>query len=256
VGEERAPSPDEEKAAAEQLVRTDEDTHRSIHAPRSGYVQAIDLTGLMAIAGERDLVIGLSCRPGHFVIEERELAWAVPAERVDDESAARIGRAVLTGPERTSIQDPEFAVHQLVEIALRALSPGVNDPYTALNCIDRLAAVLCVLAGRVLPSRYLRDQEGRVRLVTDPYTYRGVVEAAFNQIRQAASGNLAVVLRLLEAAATVARGDLPAPYREVLREQVEAIREASAERFLAQSDRVAFDERVRTALDALAGEKR
>jgi uncharacterized membrane protein len=250
-----ARTPDDEDAEAERSLGNDQDARRPIPAPRSGYVQAIDAPGLMALACERELVIGLDCRPGHFVIAGRPLAWAAPAERLEDESAERIGRAVLTGPERTSIQDPEFAVHQLVEIALRALSPGVNDPYTALNCIDRITAALCVLADRALPSRYLRDSEGRVRLVTDPYTYRGIVEAAFNQIRQAASGNLAVLLGLLEAAATVARGDLPAPYREALREQVEAIREGGAERFPAQSDRATFDERVRGALDVLARAK-
>jgi uncharacterized membrane protein len=250
-----ARTPDDEEASAECSPGTDERVRRPIAAPRSGYVQAIDAPGLMALACELDLVIGLDCRPGAFVIEGRPLAWAAPAERIDEAAAERIGGAVLTGPERTSIQDPEFAVHQLVEVALRALSPGVNDPYTALNCIDRLAAALCVLAGRVLPSRYLHDPEGRLRLVTDPYTYRGIVEAAFNQIRQAASGNLAILLRLLEAVGTVAHGDLPAPYREALQEQVEAIRESGTEQFPARSDRAAFDERLRAALDALARER-
>lgn len=250
-----ARTPDDEAAKSGRGPAVEERARRPIAAPRSGYVQVIDEQGLMALACKHELVIGLDCRPGHFVIAGRPLAWAAPAERVDEDAAERIGRAVLTGPERTSVQDPEFAVHQLVEIALRALSPGVNDPYTALNCVDRLAAALCVLAERALRSRYLRDPEGRLRLVTDPYTYRGVVEAAFNQIRQAASGNLAVLLRLLEAAATVARCDPPASYRAALRVQVEAIREAGAERFPAQSDRAAFAERIRAALDALAGDK-
>ncbi len=92
--------------------------------------------------------------------------------------------------------------------------------------------------------------------MTDPYTYRGIVDAAFNLIRQAASGNLAVLLRLIEAAATVARADLPTAYREALREQVEAIREVGTERFPARSDRAAFEERVCAAFDALAEEKR
>jgi uncharacterized membrane protein len=256
AGDDAARAPSEEEAWAERTFPAHEGARGPISAPRSGYVQAIDAPGLMALACECDLVIGLDCRPGHFVIAGRPLAWAAPAERVDDAATARIGRAVLTGPERTSIQDPEFAVHQLVEVALRALSPGVNDPYTAVNCIDRLAAALCVLADRALPSRYQRDPEGGIRLVTNAYTYRGVVEAAFNQIRQAASGNLAVLLRLLEAAATVAHGDLPAPYRDALHEQVEAIREANGDRFPVRSDRATFEEGVRAALDALAGKKR
>ncbi len=143
-----ARTPDDEDAEAGCSLDTNKDERRPIPAPRSGYVQAIDAARLIALACEHELVIGLECRPGHFVIEGRPLAWAAPGEQVNDGTADRIRRAVLTGAERTSMQDPEFAVHQLVEIALRALSPGVNDPYTAVNCIDRLAAALCVLADR------------------------------------------------------------------------------------------------------------
>jgi uncharacterized membrane protein len=218
-------------------------------------VEAIDASGLVELAGEFDLAIHLGCRPGHFVIEGRPLASVSPADRVDDALAARIAQAILTGPERTSIQDPEFAVHQLVEVALRALSPSLNDPYTAMNCIDRLAAALTVLADRALPSRYVRDADGKVRLVTDPFTYGGVVEAAFNQIRQAAIGNLAVQIRLLEAVEVVAQGDLPGPFRDALRVQVDAIRESGGERFQAQSDRATFYERVQGAFGSLADEE-
>jgi uncharacterized membrane protein len=244
-------TPDDEESD----VHRDPPDDRPIVAQRSGYVEAIDASALVELAGEADLVIRLGCRPGHFVIEGRPLASVAPPDRVDDALAARIAQAILTGPERTSIQDPEFAVHQLVEVALRALSPGLNDPYTALNCIDRLAAALSVLAGRALPSRYVRDADGKVRLVADPFTYGGVVEAAFNQIRQAAIGNLAVQIRLLEAVETVAQGDLPGPFRDALRVQVDAIRESGGERFQAQSDRATFYERVEGAFGSLADEE-
>ncbi len=247
-------TPDDEESDDDRAMQNDEQAARTIVAARSGYVEAISTPDLVALAEAGDFVIRVVCRPGHFVIAGRPLAFAVPAGRVDEELAARIARSILTGPERTSTQDPEFAVHQLVEVALRALSPGINDPYTAMNCIDRLAAALSVLAGRALPSRYVRDAGGRVRLVTDPFTYGGIVEAAFNQIRQAASGNLAVSLRLLEAVEVVARGDLPEPFHEALRLQVDAIREAASEQFHAQSDWTAFNERVQSAFKALAGE--
>jgi uncharacterized membrane protein len=136
--------------------------------------------------------------------------------------------------------------------AIPALSPGINDPYTALNCIDRLAAALALLAGRALPSRYVRDAHGSVRLVTVPYTYAGMVEAAFDQIRQTASGTPAVLFRLLEAIESIAHGDLPAPLREALRRQVEALDEASGGQFPAQRDRTEYDARLQAARDALA----
>lgn len=244
-------TPDDEENDDGPGRRGDGAEARRIAAPESGYVEAIDTSGLLALACAHGLVIELGCRPGHFVLAGRPLARAAPAAKVDDELAADIARAIVTGPERTSVQDPEFAVHQLVEVALRALSPGINDPYTALNCVDRLAAALCLLAGRALPSRYRRDERGEIRLVTDPYTYGGIVEAAFNQIRQAAHGHLAVQLRLLEAVTEVASGDLPAPFRDALRDQVDAIRAAAGDRFTARADRATFEQRVQAAVAAL-----
>lgn len=247
-----ARTPDDEAREDDADSPDDEEKGRPVAALRSGYVEAIDAADLVELATERGIVIELVCRPGHFVYQGHPLARAAPATKVDETLAADIARAIVTGPERTSAQDPEFAVHQLVEVAVRALSPGVNDPYTALNCIDRLAAALCLLAGRDLPSRYVRDANGRVRLVTVPYTYGGVVDAAFNQIRQAAQGHLAVLLRLLEAIAEIASGDIPEPFREALHAQAEAIRESASGRFSARADRAAFDERVRAAFGALA----
>jgi uncharacterized membrane protein len=244
-------TPDDEESVSGHDGQFATQDARPIIAPASGYVEAIDTAGLVELAGEHGIVIALGCRPGHFVYLGRPLARAAPAAQVDETLAAEIARAIVTGPERTSAQDPEFAVHQLVEVAVRALSPGVNDPYTALNCVDRLAAALCLLASRDLPSRYLRDASGHVRLVTDPYTYGGIVEAAFNQIRQAARENVAVLLRLLEAVAEIAGGDLPGPIRDALRDQVEAIRESASGRFAAQADRAAFDKRVQAALAEL-----
>lgn len=222
-------TPDEEE---EERSRVDqiEQAGRPIAAAASGYIQAVDLDGLVEFAGERGLVVRLQHRPGHFVVSGHALAYAVPADQVGEAEAHRIRGAFLTGPERTPTQDPEFAVHQLVEVALRALSPSLNDPFTAVNCLDRLGAALATLGARRLPSRYMRDAEGRLCIITEPYTYTGVVDAAFNQIRQSAAGNMAVTLRLLETIATLAEGDLPGPYREALHEQADAVYELNRER--------------------------
>ncbi|MCZ7563462.1 MAG: DUF2254 domain-containing protein [Burkholderiales bacterium] len=252
---ERAPgarraAPDDELEAGRAPGKAQRD-ELAIEAPRSGYVQAIDVAGLVEVARERDLLIRLAHRPGQFLIAGRPLAWVSPATAVDAALAARVAGALVTGRERTSTQDPEFAVHQLVEVALRALSPGINDPYTALNCIDRLASALALLAKRALPSRYSRDASGRVRLVCVPLTYGGMVDAAFDQIRQAARGTPAVLFRLLEAIASIADGDLPEPLRAALQRQVEALHEASGGGFAVHSDQAEYCTRLRTALGAL-----
>lgn len=245
-------TPDEEEAEAERLSRDAlQPGCVPVHAPRSGYVQAVDLDGLTAIAEEKDLFLRLRRRPGQFAIAGRALAEVAPGAGLDDATQGRIAGTFVVGPERTPTQDPEFAVNQLVELALRALSPGINDPFSAINCVERLGSALALLAGRTLPSRFLRDRNDRVRVVAEPYTYRGIVDAAFNQIRQAARCNAAVTFRLLEIIHTLGRGDLPRPYREALREQCRAIHELGRDCFHSERDRRDFENRYESAMAAL-----
>ncbi|MGH8598824.1 MAG: DUF2254 domain-containing protein, partial [Gammaproteobacteria bacterium] len=126
----------------------------AIAAAEDGYVQLIDSNALLALAVEEDLVLRVERRPGHFVVKGSPLALAWPGKRVHDRTKARINAAFVLGSQRTPVQDVEFAVNQLVEIAVRALSPGVNDPFTAVACVDRLGAALSRLAQRGVPSPY------------------------------------------------------------------------------------------------------
>ena len=109
-------------------------------ALRSDYLQAIDVDRLLRLARERDVVLAVGQRPGKFLFQGGDLARAWPGDRVDDELADAIRGAFYFGPRRTLAQDVEFAIDQLVEVAVRALS--VNDPFTAISCIDRLGAAL------------------------------------------------------------------------------------------------------------------
>jgi uncharacterized membrane protein len=90
----------------------------------------------------------------------------------------------IIGKVRTPLQDAEFSIHQMVEVAARALSPGVNDPYTAIACIDNLTSVMCYLAGVEFPSPYRYDMQDKLRVIADNHTFSGMLNAAFNQIRQ------------------------------------------------------------------------
>jgi uncharacterized membrane protein len=92
----------------------------------------------------------------------------------------------------------------MVEVAVRALSPGINDPFTAIVCVDWLAEALGRLAGRSIPSPRRLDDDGTLRVVTRAVTFADVADAAFNQIRQYGSGSASVMIRLLEALARVA----------------------------------------------------
>ena len=173
-----------------------------IEADRSGYVQALDDGDLLAIAAERGIVLKLLRVPGHFVTEGGALVQAWPPAGAAG-AGDRIRGAFIIGPRRTPTQDPEYAVHSLVEIGVRALSPGINDPFTAMTCLDWLGAAMSGLAARRIPSRYRRDGEGRLLMIADGTDFPRMADAAFNQIRQYGSGSVSVLLRLLDTIAAV-----------------------------------------------------
>jgi uncharacterized membrane protein len=177
-----------------------EERSRQVDARGSGYVQVIDVDRLVQIAHEHDLVVRLETRPGRFLVENSRFVSAYPSDRVGDDVAAAIGGTVVTGARRTDRHDIEFPIKQIVEIAVRALSTGVNDPFTASTCVDQIGAGLAELAGRALPSPYVVDEEDALRVVVgDPVTWERLVGAAYDQIRQGAGSHTAVHVHLLEA---------------------------------------------------------
>ena len=194
-----------------------------VSSRHDGYVQIIDGDALIEAAARADVVIHTMHRPGRFVIRDLPLARVYPPERADDALAEAVRDAFGIGPLRTTAQDLEFAVDQLVEVAVRSLSPAINDPFTAMACVDVLAAALCRLARRETPSPFRADDSGRLRVIVHTSTFDDVMEAAFNQIRQYARGSVAVTIRLLEAIASVAQAARGPEQRAVLLRHAEMI---------------------------------
>jgi uncharacterized membrane protein len=220
-------------------------------APATGYCQAVDHDALMRIAIEHDLVIRLRRRSGHFVVAGAELARVESRAGVDRAVTRGIAAAFIVGRQRTPEQDVEFAVNQLVEMALRALSPSINDPFTATVCIDWLGAALCRLAEAPPPRPDHHDDAGVLRLVLDVPTFPDLVEAALNQIRQAGHRDLAVTLRLLETIGEVAARARPEADRAALWHQAVMLREGSDVTGLSGVDREAFEARFRAVARAV-----
>ncbi|MGK7871654.1 DUF2254 domain-containing protein, partial [Falsiroseomonas sp. E2-1-a20] len=171
---------------------------------KEGYVRSIDYDALVAWAERHDAVLRLNFRAGDFVVAGDRRILALPPGAAEAAERDAICEAALVGRERTPTQDLEFAVRHLVEVAVRALSPGINDPATAIAVVDRLRGCLARLSGRQLPSRSLHDATGRLRVVRQTTTFGGVLDAAFNQMRQAGAGHPAVVIHLIEAIARIA----------------------------------------------------
>ncbi|MEP7299054.1 MAG: DUF2254 domain-containing protein, partial [Burkholderiales bacterium] len=177
---------------------------RPVGALEDGYLQLIDADALMALAADEDLLLRLERRPGHYLVKGRAMVMVWPGDRVTEPLVEKMNAAFVIGNQRTAAQDVEFSFHQLVEIAVRALSPGINDPFTAIACVDRLGSGLCRLARRDMPSALRFDPRGRVRLVAPGPTFAAIVDAAFNQIRQSARSNPAVAIRMLDAIVQIA----------------------------------------------------
>lgn len=213
-----------------------------------GYVQVIDEDTLMALATQNDVVIRLERRPGHYVVAGRPLVLVWPASRVTDSLADEIISAFVLGSQRTVGQDFEFSVNQLVEIAVRALSPGVNDPFTAVTCVDRLGSVLCRLVVRDKPSPYRYDKQDRLRVIAFPTTFPAITDAAFNQIRQYGRSSAAVTIRLLETIAVVARVAPRPEDRAALIRHAEMIVRGASDGLPEAEDRRKVEERYQTAI--------
>ncbi|MEP7246110.1 MAG: DUF2254 domain-containing protein [Gammaproteobacteria bacterium] len=166
----------------------------------SGFLQQLDETFIADWAAERAVSVRLHARVGVFLFPGTRIATVVPP-RAD---AARVVRSALAlGAYPTSSMDIEYSVTQLTDIAIRALSPGINDPNTAIRAVDRLGAALCVLAGRHLPSGIIVRQ-GLVVFERDTTTYAGLMDAMFHTIRQSAEHSPSVLIHLLEVLGKVA----------------------------------------------------
>jgi uncharacterized membrane protein len=202
-----------------------ENTGHPVKASQSGYLQLIDEGWLMDIACEHDLVIKLECRPGHFVLHSNLLAKVWASKPVDQKVVDEIRETFVIGSRRTQQQDVEFLFEQLVQIAVRALSPAINDPMTAMMCIDRLGEGISELSQREMPSPYRYDQQGNLRVIAESITFEGIVELAFTQIRHYGAGDIRVINHLLDTILRVALRIHDSKLRSVLREQAAWIRD-------------------------------
>ncbi|MCX5516754.1 DUF2254 domain-containing protein [Kaistia algarum] len=195
---------------------------------RRGYLQQLDDAGLAQWAIDKGTALRLLVRPGDYVFPGGPIALMVPP--VDGgEDAIRAATALAV--KRDSSADIEYAIRQLVEVAVRALSPGINDPYTAVSVIDRLGAALCELAPLHLPSGVILHEDRPV-LVVPSVDYDGLVDAMFHMIRQSGTGQVSVLVRAIDVLTAVAGCDHDPARRATLRRHADLVR-ADAEREVA-----------------------
>lgn len=189
---------------AETLQGQVEREGQAIQATKTGYIRAIAKDSLVHMSAEQGLFIALQYRPGDFVVSGCSLAYGWPAEKIDDQIIDMVNQAFLLGEQRTLTQDVEFGINSLVEVGVRALSPAINDPFTAMTCLDRIGAALALVVERIPEPFFHCDHNGRLCLFTKPFTFQRLADSSFNLIRQYGRSNAEVLLRMLDAIAVIA----------------------------------------------------
>jgi len=224
------------------------DSGAPICLDHGGYIAAIDFSELVSAACEADATIELAYRAGHHVVAGCELGWVSPPAALTDDMRQALREGILFGTVRTPVQDLEFSIRQLVEIALRALSPGVNDPYTALASIDRLGLSLPEIMRRGPAQSVWKDPDGKVRIIAPASTFAGIVDAAFNEIRQIGASQPAILIRLAEKFGQLAEIG-SSEQRQVFRTHLHLVMDAGRRTIKDDYDLTTLERRVNSALE-------
>ena len=176
-----------------------------INSLKEGYLQAIDWNNLIRLSKENNYLLNIKYRIGEFIVLG-DIVYTIKASSKDinENTKLSIFNCFIIGSQRTPLEDIEFSINQLVEVALRALSPGINDPFTAITCIDYLGSAICRIINKEPPSTYIYDEDGALRIVAKRETFEGIVNASFDQIRQYGKDSISVTIRLLEVLGKIA----------------------------------------------------
>jgi len=184
----------------------------------SGYIRFIDKRRVVAVAKHYHVSIRVLRRVGQFVPAGIPLMMVSKGNRLPPAGAAELLAAFDIGPTRTLQQDAEFGVLQIVDVALKAISPAVNDPTTAINCVDQLSRIMIRFASREPPEALLYDPPGVVRASIEWIDFERLLVSAFEQIRMYAKTDVAVSLRLLRAYGDIAASTPNPEFRRILAE--------------------------------------
>ncbi len=196
--------PDKSLVAKEQRKVPDlSAAHSIIPALSTGYLQVRDDADLLNLAIKHNLVIRIAPNPGDFIVKHSTLIFTWPETDVDN-ILKHVNSAFITGVQRTLVQDITFGINEMVEVAIRALSPAINDPFTAMTCLDWIGSALCSLCRKSFGDAEIYDDKGNLRIVKNVITFADLANAAFNQIREYGNSSTAVTMRLMNTIKIVA----------------------------------------------------
>jgi uncharacterized membrane protein len=200
----------------------------ALRAERPGYLQSVREEELVRVAARHDILVAMKVRPGGYLIDDTVFALVYPPERASEQALDGIRGAVIIGDARSPHQDVDFAVQQLTELAVRALSSGINDPYTAVNALDDLSAGLVPLASREQPSAGRYDTEGVLRVHAPHADVVELVNGVLDRMRWYAATHVEVMTAALRLAELVGASARQRELRARLRTQVHLMTDAVA----------------------------
>jgi uncharacterized membrane protein len=230
-----------------------------LRARRSGFLTSTDERALLVAAADADAVVSIDRLPGDFLVAGTPLGltWRSGGAVFDESAVAdvekRVSRAVRTGFERTAAEDIAFGLRQLVDVAVKALSPGINDPTTAVHALGHVSALLCEAAGRDLGPRLVRDDQKRVRVVLRRPDLRTLLDLALTQPRRYGAGDPEVLARLLLLLRELAWSTSRPEHRRLIGEHVDILADVAERQDFCAPERLRLQEEVRHVRKALDG---
>jgi len=224
-----------------------------IPASQSGYIQNVDNAALLKVARDRKTTVRMELGVGQFVVQDTALVSIALEDLPDKETTAALQSMFSISRHRTVDQDPAFGIRQIVDVALKALSPGVNDTTTAVMCVDYLTAILSRLAPRQIPSSR-RYEDGELRMIAKGPSFESLLAEAFDQVRSNARGNVTIMLGMLGAFQTIASQTDRLDRRRALRDQERWIAELAERTLESVHDRAKIDTRLARVREALAAD--
>ncbi|MDZ4788163.1 MAG: DUF2254 domain-containing protein [Blastochloris sp.] len=213
---------------------------QTVPALKSGYIQSVDNSALLRLAREQKTVVRMERGIGEFVVENTALASLSLENPPSAETTVALQATFNFSSYRTLEQDAAFGIRQIVDVALKALSPGVNDTTTAVTCVDYLTVILARLATKHIPASH-RYEDGALRVIAVGPSFQSLLSEAFDQIREGAKGNLSMMLRMLDSVRTIASLTSDPSRRQALHEQVEWITELAKRSTDSPHDRSLFE---------------
>ncbi|TCK68991.1 putative membrane protein [Winogradskyella wandonensis] len=215
----------------------------------SGYLQYMDNEKLLSKAEKLDVILQIDCRPGNYMVQGVKAGLIYSKEILSEKQLQQFQTFFITGNTRTSEQDAEHSIHQLVEIASRALSPGINDPYTAIACIDNLTKSMVFLSSVDFPSKYRLDKNNNLRAIIHNLSFESMLDAAFNQIRQFSKDSPSVVIRLMDALTTINKFVKLKEQKEAVKKHAIMVLNLGKNRFDEPNDFKDLEKRAKSILD-------